>query len=426
MPPLYVPLPNSLDAAYQAARFWAIDPVNGDDTSIGWGSTQVEADSRPIKTMTELNRRISGAVYGDGVTVVFHQLSDMPSGGGTVLNIRVEGTGYALWLGTKTLVYTGAVTTYTAANQAGNAAAQLQLNGLTTSWTADGTLRKLIESGDGLRAAWAVADLGSKTARITTPCTSLASTKTIASAASVFTAAETVNIYSLTTIPVWPFPASNVLTAGVQYCDFTTGTSNAGRNDIGSGSPYITRCLNHAEWKANASIDGIRWSCNLVDMNSFTLINGGGKWLLTFGGCNGIIAGGGTRAWTFGDGSVCLFNHGDMIFENCGFSLNAVSSLTGFATDSHLGVFNYGGTMLTIQDAAASGRVIRMNVSTYIYGTGNSGTICNVPKGVSVTLPVAAQCPVVTSGTPLIVAGVNKVLADMPISDAANLASITN
>ncbi len=423
MPPLYVPLPGDPSAVYLAANFWAIDTVNGSDSNPGWGTSQAAADAVPLKSMQELNRRLAGLLIGDGRTVQFHQLSNITDGC-VLTNVDVQGTGYALWLGTKTQLLTGTGTTFTAANQAGNAAASLAITEIPVSWTASGILRKLIESGDGLRAAWATADLGSKTARITTPCNSLASAKTIASVASTFTNGETINIYDVTTINVWPFKPG-VLTVGCQYVDFTPGTGNAYRNDIGSTSPYITRCLNHAEWKAAASIDGIRWSCNLVDMNAFTLIFSGGKWGLTFGGANGVAAGGGTRSWSWSDGANVGFNHGDMLFENCGISLNSNSWLSGFAADSHLGVFNYTGTMITIQDAAAGGRVVRMNVGSFIYGTGNSGTIINVPKGVQTTLPPAANIPIVTSGTPLVLAGVNHILADMPVSDTTYLSSIS-
>ncbi len=401
------------------ARFWAIDETSGNDENTGWGVNQAAADLVPVKTMAELNRRLYGQIIGNAVTVVFHQLTDISIAPQVLSNVRVIGSGYALWLGSKkTLLFSSAVTTYTAPNPSGNTAASLNIAGIPVSWTASGILRKLIESNDGARVAFAVADLTGKTARITTPCNSSAVTKTVASAASVFTAAETVNIYDVTVLPCWPF-RPDTINVGVQYTDFTLMDANGDPNDTGSSTPIIARCINRTQWKGSLqTINGVRWSGCLYDFNANGVVMGG-KLFPGFIGVAGIAAGGGTRQLIL-DFAYFGVNAGGVLFENAGLSINQDSIV--ICSTSPIGFFDYANDLIAMAVRGA----LRMNAVSFLYGSGNAGAILTMTKEAKDALvPPLTNMPIVTSTvTQVVVAGISYSLVDIPIVDQPTLSSI--
>lgn len=401
-----------------AARFWAIDETNGNDENTGWGANQAAADLVPLKTMAELNRRLYGQIIGDGVTVVFHQLTNITAPQ-ILTNVQLKGSGYALWLGSKTLLFSGAVTTYAAANPAANTASQLNIASIPVSWTASGILRKLIESGDGLRCAWATADLGGQTARITIPCNSSAVSKTVASTASVFTPGETVNIVSLTTMPIWPFNSDNVLNCGSQYCDFTINASGTSRNDLGDSTPIIARCsFQTTVWKGRLSnFDGVRITGCLFDQIGFGTIFAG---RYTVGFCGAVGRSGAAIVLTI-QASIFGLNAGGILFENCGIALSGNSICT--ASSSHTAFFNYAGTMIGLD----SDCVWRYNNVSFLYGSGNSGFLVVLNKNsIKMLVPPLANITAATStAAEMNVGGVSYNRASIPIVDLNCLSSIS-
>jgi hypothetical protein len=204
--------------ANQQRAFWSIDPANttglASDENSGWGATMAAADLNPLRTMGELKRRTKGVLYSG--TAVFHQLSSMVSGEPLEIS-TVNGNGYPVWLGKKAQVFpagggTTALTTYAAANPAGNTGVQISIAALPVSFTASGLVGLCIESADGTRCAMIQKDLGAKTARITTP-TNPDIVNFGTATAQVFTAGEQVRIVSFPTLPVCPFA-----TSGEGYC----------------------------------------------------------------------------------------------------------------------------------------------------------------------------------------------------------------
>ncbi len=414
--------------AYLTAPFWAIDPANStgraSDENVGWGATQAAADLVPLLTMAELKRRTAGARYAG--TVVFHQMSDATTG--ETLDIStVDGNGYPVWVGTKSQVYpssgTVALTTYTAANPGGNAGVQISLTSLPTSFTASGLVGMFIESADGTRIARVLKDLGTKTARITTPCSPNIMNYDIGSAAT-FTAGEQVRFITFSRLPCSPFPSSGIVYAGIT--DVSLEPSNFTEYDFGSVNVYIVRSVvpAMASFKASGTIAGNAMGC--VGFGNSTTSTDvyftGGVW--GTGYCGAIKC-----TLTPQAASTLLANHAPLDLQASRIAVTSGGMFTGFGSesvvstfDATLSVFSTGGPQ------AGAGNPFRFNPTTVIYGTGNTNYIFAVLPGQVALVPTTANCLATTSAPHPLLFGVavTKDYADLPYMDLTQLCGMTS
>ncbi len=421
----------SLDTTNQQAllkRFWAIDRDNGEDENDGWGVDQASADAVPLKTMAELNRRLFGANYGDGVTVVFHQLSRL-SDGVPLSNVRTSGTGYVLWLGTKFFRFEGAVTAFNAENPSFPESTTLQIDSIPTGWNADNFISDLIESLDEERCAFAMAEVSAKVARITTPCASSAVSQTISTVASVFVVDETVRIWTLSDLPVWPFTDDCQL-AGAQYVKFTKGDANpvTKPSAIGGTTCFVTRTQLLLPMRATAAMVGIQVSGSIFnveeeDANGPVTLSGG-IWSLSFMGVLARPAFANKSLFLEG-GAQLRLTHGDLFVQHCNIVFDGQSSLTTLADDAHIALFGVlTGPCLDSSDSSSVGRVVRCDPGTFLYGSGNQVQAASVAGGATMALPPVAQCVFGSTVKSLSVVGILYNFSDMPIVDANTLGGI--
>jgi len=402
-------IPNQM---YLAAKFWAISETSGSDESRGWGSTQAEADLVPIKTMAELDCRLSGCLsLPSGWTC--HQLSNITVGLPLKNARSSEASLTPQWVGTRTTVFTSAGTTYTAENAAANTGPTLAISTLPVSWTASGYVGKLVVSGDGLRCAWALKDNGSKTARLTAPCNPVAATGSVGTE-QAFVNGETVNVVDLSALPCWPFREDM---AGAIVSDVAITTASVTRTLVlfGASTSLIRSSL--TTFKADAR-PGVLVAFGSVLFGSGFLF--GADYSTAFcGALNASLGVSGRASFSV--------SHSEFDMQNSNIVISAMAGFTAFGTDSHLAIFDCTATALVVSDEAALGKAVRFNQLATIYGSGNTAAILSIPSGVLASLPPAALCTVTTSfGSTLTVVGVAKNFADMPYVDTTKLSGVVN
>ncbi len=413
---------------FLSASFWSLDPANStgraSDENAGWGVTQAAADLVPLLTMAELKRRTAGARYAG--TVVFHQMSAATTG--ETLDIStVDGNGYPVWVGTKSQVYptsgTVALTTYTAANPSGNAGVQISLSSLPTSFTASGLVGMFIESADGTRIARVLKDLGTKTARITTPCNPdivNASTGT----AQVFSANEQVRFITFSRLPCAPFPSRGISYAGITDASFDPSIFE--EYDFGTVNMYIGRSVapGSVSFKAAGTVGGNNLGCvgfgNATSSSDAYLT--GGIWASGF--CGAIKCNVTPQA-----GAVLLANHAPLDLQASRVSVTTGGMFTGFGAesvvstfDATLAVFSTGGPQ------AGAGNPFRFNPTTAVYGSGNTNYIFAVLPGQVALVPTTANCLATTAlAHPLLFGtGIVKDYADLPYMDLTQLCGMAS
>jgi hypothetical protein len=194
----------ALDQHWLAQSTWYWDPSNvstlADDEKDG-------SSGAPILTYAELARRLIGAKFAKTITV---WVMSNPVAGDPIFPAfdcpsSSQGTSRRLiFRGVKTLAFSGIVTNYVQRNAATNTATQMQINSLASSWTASNGIAKIVEGTNGsgtFTQAWAIQDLGSKTARLSIPYSGdytadVAPTGT----ETQFTNGQTVSVYSVPTI----------------------------------------------------------------------------------------------------------------------------------------------------------------------------------------------------------------------------------
>ncbi len=413
---------------FLSASFWSLDPANStgraSDENAGWGVTQAAADLVPLLTMAELKRRTAGARYAG--TVVFHQMSAATTG--ETLDIStVDGNGYPVWVGTKSQVYpssgTVALTTYTAANPAGNAGVQISLTSLPTSFTASGLVGMFIESADGTRIARVLKDLGTKTARITTPCNPDIVNASIGTA-QVFTNGEQVRFVTFSRLPCAPFPSRGISYAGVTDVSFEPSIYE--EYDFGTVNMYVARAVAAvgASFKAAGTVGGNNIGCvgfgNAA--TSTDVYFTGGIWATAFCGAIKCVL-------TPQASATLLANHAPLDLQASRVAVTTGGMFTGFGPESVVSAFDTTlQTFSTSGPQAGNGVPFRFNPTTAIYGTGNTSYIFAVLPGQVALVPSAANCYVATSFAHPLLFGVAVVkdFADLPYMDLTQLCGMAS
>jgi len=403
-------IPNPI---FLAAKFWAISETNGSDENAGWGATQTAADAVPLKTMAELDRRLSGCVgVVSGWTC--HQLSNITSGV-PLKNVKSDVVGNTpIWLGTRTTLLTSSNTTYTAENPAANTGATLAITDIPASWTASGYIGKMLVSGDGLRFAWTQKDNGSKTARITTPNNCDSSTGNPGTE-TTFTSGESISIVDLTSLPCFPFGDDNV---GSLVADVAMTAPSVNVTSVSFGATTRVFRSSLAKFRAS-SRPGVLVSFSAAQFKTGTTLFGASYSIVS----SGILS----SNMTIGGGGSFSISHGNLDVQAGSISVTDRGGFTAFGTNSSLSAFDCTSTVLTVSDESQSGKSVRFNTAATIYGSGNSGAILSIPSGVTATLPPAANCTITTGSlNTLSVAGVAKNFSDMPYVDTSKMAAVIN
>lgn len=201
---------------------WFIDPQNGaaSDDNDGAGA------GTPLKTFSELARRIYATTYAAGVNVSVTLVSDCVSTDTSVdfTTVRTTNTFITITGTLGATVYTGTVTSYTA--QSTNPAAddnELADNSVPVSFTASGVLASglaIKRTNSTVIWAWAAKDLGSKTLRISTPCTNNGNTLAAFAANDTYIVAPLPRVY----IHRW---RTDTTVANYVQCNFIDATASA-------------------------------------------------------------------------------------------------------------------------------------------------------------------------------------------------------
>jgi hypothetical protein len=277
-----------LDAFWLSRTDWWVDPANGAANDENDG----QSAGAPLKTFAELTRRLIGARLT--VTVTVHVMSSSPSSDVLQLSLTpdsgVSPAAYLIFRGARTSAFSGAITAYTPRDPTTNGSTQMTLGSLPTSWTASDLIGKRVEWTDttNYRTAWALADLGGKTARLSIPTSTNVASSTFSSGAIAdFTVGQTVNVYNVPTIG-----ASAVLLASqsVLFQDLNIATFEAAL-----GSSYLTM--------------GVRF----IGSGQVNLTNSSASYIATK---FDVAAGGVNSQFFFGSGCV-LGNPGTNHFNLC-------------------------------------------------------------------------------------------------------------
>lgn len=238
--------------------FWSIDPVSGNDENLGYGTSLTASDLVPLKTAKELNRRLLGSNY-DAFPYI-HVMNDGLDA--TILtNIKSKNDqGAPTLVGTKTLLGTFTITSYATAdptNRLGYRVTATNLGDLSN------VIGSMIQKADGSKTAFAVRRDSANQVRISEPNTS-DPISGLVGVATDFVVGDTVKIYSLTKIPCYPFPSSNVSIPSLAWVQIENPTDSGlfGIHYLGTTNPEIIQCILDGG-VFNGGIDAI-FSCVLL------------------------------------------------------------------------------------------------------------------------------------------------------------------
>lgn len=219
---------NAPNPKWHARTTWYVDPAS----AVGTASDENDGgtSAAPLASWKELARRLKGAYLTGTVTV--NAQSNAVSGDDA--HFEIQGSGLFAIQGrtfSTTPVYSGTISGFTAQTD-GPAADDNQLadSGLPTSFTSSGLLANgiICKRTSGTAAYWYVAkDLGSKTARVSTPC-DVNGTGVLALANG-----DTYAAYNLTQLRNLTFPARDVTRVRITDCMVTPAQPNqSGRSFI--------------------------------------------------------------------------------------------------------------------------------------------------------------------------------------------------
>jgi hypothetical protein len=385
--------------------FWDIDPTNGNDENAGFGASQAAARLRPLKTQAELNRRLTGALNIAPTIEIEGNIPNSDNGG--IPNLKTK-TRDALPLVFGRLdpvggtvnppIFSGAITGYVTAVPATNTPFQMTIASLPVSWTASGLIGLMIQKNDGSKTAYAEADLGAKTARISQPRTS---TATSSGVTTNFVVGETVNVYRLFTIPNWPYD-ENVMfpRAGNLEIQAKRTNGSACQTVLGASGPFVNNCiLNGVIWQGGSQ--GTFGNVQIIGSGSFSGFSQLGLFGLSVLKCLVIFT-----------DSTPLAAEGTVQIDGANASIHTfdrtVISLSG---TSALAIFD---TTTPAMDHATQG-CIWCRIGVAVYGAGNATSLIVVDSGSRCAIPAGATAA--TAGNQLVLNAVGSAFAAIPVID---------
>lgn len=187
---------------WEVRTSWIVDPQNGgaSDENDGAGS------GTPLQTLTELSRRLAGAVLANGATVAVSLASDCLNTDKPVWTFSVTpgaaaGTGLVI-TGTPTVIYTGSLTSPFVQQAQGSVATatdnEIADSAVATSFTAAGLVGSglIYKRTNSTACYWyPLKDLGSKTLRISEPTNVTANGVTLIASGDTYTVSRLTKIY---------------------------------------------------------------------------------------------------------------------------------------------------------------------------------------------------------------------------------------
>lgn len=245
----------TVDPFWLSQLFWAVDPVGGNDDSPGCGSSSLAAQSVALKTMDELDRRLYG--FDGRVSPLIQLMGDVPPSDARVLtSLRsLDAAHYVTILGTKTLVGTYTLTTYAAGNPApvsgggvaGGTQYTLTATGIGGSGNvvAESMIDHLVVDPLTGASAFILANLSANQAVVGEPTNADPSASQTVARGSVtpFTNGNTINVYRLSKLPIWPFPVTTIAPVlGWVTLQNPTDSGIPSNNMLGPTAPRIIQC----------------------------------------------------------------------------------------------------------------------------------------------------------------------------------------
>lgn len=360
---LAMPVP---DAVWNSLTAITVNPAAGDD------------ETTTPKTLRELNRRLFGSLYDFQSIITL--ANDVPLSDSTVLhNVRcVNGLGLPTMVGTKTQIgsnYT--VTSFTPSDPAavgGGTGYFVNATGIGDP----GNVGKLIENLAGTKCAWIQDNPTANQVRVIVPCDvdPLAGTG-VANAVSF--AGETLRVYEVTQLPVYPFgPLASFSALGWLRFGFGYGAQfDAGQ--LASGGAFIARCKSEGAF-VNGGLNG-EWSGCLFTVAP-RLTGGGGFVPTTLNMHEAVVhycgVNGGATATTglaLTGGTVLQASGTDAQVDVQASSIRVASSKLDSAV-CPVSAFGCSASPLFVADAGS----VRVQS---VYGRGNSGHALTTPRGLS-------------------------------------------
>ncbi len=386
---------------WQGQTAWTVDPQNGaaSDENAGTGGS-------PLKTLTELSRRLAQAVIPSGTVVNVSLLSDCLNTDKPVWTFLVQegsGSGDGLVVtGTPTVIYTGTIATASspAANVPSANDYEISDSGIPVSYTASG----LIASGLSFKRTnstalfwYGIKDLGSKTARISSPCTA-AGVQTALSNGDTYTVSRLPKIYDQF-FPVITENRGGRMTFAL--CDDNSTTPGSG------SAPNVAAAFVHDRvtystsqvWTGGTFINCAWWANPSFAGQGFCRFTGEAVFV-----CTTVIVG----------NACAISSNGDMMFQGAQFGLTA-----GAHGLNNVGFSFYDCTTTPACLLASNGVG---NAFLYIRGSGN--TVPMIKVSVFTGCTGSAPCTVdgsTSSGTVLVVGTLTGNSASFPLVDASSL-----
>lgn len=243
----------AINRQFLAATFWSVSPATGSDEAIGWGMTESEADSHPLATMIELNRRLvgwneDGTATGLVITSLsIHLLSDVQttSAFAVLTNLRNHNSEKFVRLrGTLTAVDGSAtnriITAYQPAVHATNTEREITISGLGTTPQYVG---KLIQTTDGLKTAVVMRQNSSNHLSISQVRDGRSGLDGDDTEVSDFVVNDHVTFYDATKLALWPFPPDLPFPVLGQVRLDVGASGMFPQSNLGISQPLITQCL---------------------------------------------------------------------------------------------------------------------------------------------------------------------------------------
>lgn len=406
------------DPSWGTVPFWSISWATGDDEAVGGGATQVDADAAPLKSFDELSRRLPEDVVIPEVRI--HILDSIPESEvprAILSKIRLRNIDSIIRvIGKKTSVavgggFTGVVTGYTPATPASNGEATMTIASLPTTGSWSGFVGKMIQNVAGTKTSFVLRDEGSRTARIGQPDS--ANPLGVDAAAMTggtvnFAINDTVVIYDLPEIPVYPLP----------------GTIGDYQDNIIVGDLRLRRASEGANIVLDSSAPNVI-HCRLTDP-----VIKGGVATSKFIGCLFDAGSIGVGFWA---GAQGVHLHYAKFINTCVLMNNSTLSLANSCDveggNGVFATFAMQNNFCQIQAAACACGVFRSNVQfidgnhgsifsnlgsvSPIYGSGNSVAILTQPTGTTWKIYRAGFTAITSAAHPFIIGGIGRDISNM-------------
>jgi hypothetical protein len=397
------------DALWLARDAWVVDPAAADDRG-----------DHP-KTLRELNRRLLGSLYD--FQPIIQLAGDIPLSDATVLhNVRsVNGSGFPTMVGTKTQIggdYT--VTSYVPGDNTIGAGVGGRGYILGATGIHDpANMGMLLENASGTKCCWIQSSPSTGHVRITPPNNN---TPLLGDPGGVvtFTVGETVRVYQLSRLPVYPWGPLSGFNA-LAWCRFGFGYSaeNFHFGQIGSAAPFISRCKSEGA-VMNGGLNGAWNTCMFTDAGGVPTILSDHEAFVNFCGVRGTAL-----------PSLRLESRSQLILQPTLGGDDAASAVDAENTRIDVEDSDFGAGGIWSMSAFNCSHPVMVMIGTgtvqqpagAIYGTGNTSYLLNAPSGTKAKINAAGINLATTAPTIARLAGVDRSIPFVDTSDGTAITS---